>query len=475
MPFKKLMLSAVLASLVMTAQVPEAGARDLPDFTQLVQDEGRAVVNISTTQTVRESVPDVPEGLEGFEGDPFFEFFRRFSPPRLKEFQARSLGSGFIVSNDGYVLTNAHVVARADEITVTLNDKREFKAKLIGSDARTDVALLKINADKLPVAKLGSSAKLKVGEWVVAIGSPFGFDSSVTAGIVSAKGRQLPDENYVPFIQTDAAINPGNSGGPLFNLNGEVVGINSQIFSKSGGFMGISFAIPIDVAMNIADQLKRSGRISRGRIGVVVQEVNKDLAASFGLPRAQGALVTNVAKDGPAGKAGLKPGDIVLKIDGQPIDTSSDLQRVISGILPGKAITMDVWRDRAERTVRVVAEEIKEPDPASAGREYRAPGQPEPGQQKMEPIGLMARELNAAQLLQLGVPYGLLVERASGAALRAGIQQGDVIVGVAGKPLTSGEQFRNAVNATRKGGVLAIQIVRRGGTLFVPLKIGDAE
>ncbi|KZE25304.1 DegQ family serine endoprotease [Crenobacter luteus] len=470
MPFKKLILSTLLASALLAGQVPDAAARELPDFTQLVQNEGRAVVNISTTQTVRQAVPD---GLEGFEGDPFFEFFRRFAPPRPREFQARSLGSGFIVSRDGYVLTNAHVVARADEITVTLTDKREYRARLVGSDARTDVALLKIDAGNLPVARLGSSANLKVGEWVVAIGSPFGFDNSVSAGIVSAKGRQLPDENYVPFIQTDVAVNPGNSGGPLFNLNGEVVGINSQIFSKSGGFMGISFAIPVDVAMDVAEQLKLSGRVSRGRIGVVVQEVGRDLATSFGLPRATGALITNVEKGGPADRAGLRIGDIVLRIDGQNVDSSPDLQRLISGIRPGKAIALDVWRERAERRVNVVADELRDPDPASAGREFRPPSASADGQQQMAPVGLAVRELSAAQRRQLNVPYGLLVERAGGAAARAGIVPGDVIVGLGGEPLRSFAQLRDAVAGARKGSVLAVQLVRRGAVLFVPLKVGE--
>src|SRR3989339_1642070 len=286
-----------------------AYAKELPDFTELVEKQGPAVVNISTTQIIRNAhgLPNLPEG------DPFYEFFRRFAPQIPREQESQSLGSGFIISADGYIMTNAHVVESADKITVRLTDKREFSAKVIGADKRTDVALLKIEATGLPKVTVGDPDKLKVGEWVVAIGSPFGFDSSVTAGIVSAKGRTLPQENYVPFIQTDVAINPGNSGGPLFNMKGEVVGINSQIYSRSGGYMGLSFAIPIDVAMEVANQLRSGGKVSRGWLGVVIQEVSSDLAESFGLDRPRGALIAQVQPDGPAAKAGLQVADVILK------------------------------------------------------------------------------------------------------------------------------------------------------------------
>src|SRR5512140_605983 len=318
-----------------------AQARELPDFTELVEKQGPAVVNISTAQTMR-AHPQIPQMPNLDENDPFFEFFRRFMPPNQgespREFSTRSLGSGFIISADGYLLTNAHVVEGADEITVRLTDKREFKAKLIGTDKRTDVALIKIDATGLPAVRIGDPNKLKVGEWVLAIGSPFGFDNTVTAGIVSGKGRTLPQENFVPFIQTDAAVNPGNSGGPLFNMRGEVVGINSQIYSRTGGYMGLSFAIPIDVAMDVQGQLRTSGRVARGRIGVVIQEVTRDLATSFGLDRARGALVNQVEKGGPAEKAGLEVGDIITRFDGKAVGSSSDLPRMVGGTRPGAKV-----------------------------------------------------------------------------------------------------------------------------------------
>ena len=308
---------------------PRVGV-NLPDFTSLIEAHGPAVVNISTTQTVnaRSRRGDMPLPQED---DPLFDFFRRFMPQQPRNYQAQSLGSGFIIASDGTILTNAHVVADADEVTVRLTDKREFKAKVLGSDKRTDVAVIKINADKLPIVTLGQPAQLRVGEWVVAIGSPFGFDNSVTAGIVSAKGRSLPEENYVPFIQTDVPINPGNSGGPLFNMRGEVVGINSQIYSRSGGYMGISFAIPIDVAMNVAKQLQQNGKVSRGRIGVQIQPLSQELAQSFGLKSTDGALVSMVEPGSPAARAGMQPGDVILKFNGEPVKGSSELPQRTSG------------------------------------------------------------------------------------------------------------------------------------------------
>jgi serine protease Do len=299
------------------------GVRATPDFTELVDKQGPAVVNVSTTSSGRAArgggrLPNVPED------DPFYEFFRRFAPqnPGPREFEAQSLGSGFIISTDGYVLTNAHVVEAAEEITIKLNDKREFKAKVIGADRKTDIALLKIDATGLPAVKIGDPARLRVGEWVVAIGSPFGFESTVTAGIVSAKGRSLPQENFVPFIQTDVAVNPGNSGGPLFNMRGEVVGINSQIYSRTGGFMGLSFAIPIDVAMDIQQQLRTVGKVTRGRIGVGIQPVTKEMAESFGLPKPVGALVNAVEPGSPAEKAGIQVSDVILRFDGKPVSST---------------------------------------------------------------------------------------------------------------------------------------------------------
>ncbi|WP_293764813.1 DegQ family serine endoprotease [uncultured Aquitalea sp.] len=471
MPIKKLIVSAMLAVSVLTIAAPAAMAADLPDFTRIVESEGRAVVNVSTTATVRENVSMVPQGMEG---DPFFEFFRRFAPQQQQERKESSLGSGFIISKDGYVLTNAHVVARADEITVKLTDKREFKAKVIGSDARTDVALLKIDANDLPVVRMADVANLKVGEWVLAIGSPFGFDNTVTSGIVSAKNRMLPDENFVPFIQTDAAVNPGNSGGPLFNLRGEVVGINSQIYSRSGGFMGISFSIPIDVAMNVADQLKAKGKVSRGRIGVAIQELSKDLAASFGLGKPNGALINDVEKKSPAEKAGLRTGDIVLSVGGQPVESSSDLPRLIGNIQPGKPVAMEVWRNRARTTVTVVPEELKNEDPRIAQREYKGQQQA-PESRSMNQVGLALAELTPQQLSKLGVKYALLVQRASGAAARAGLLPGDVILGVGGEAISSFAQFKSVIAGAAKGSTLALQINRRGMIVFVPLTVGAAE
>ncbi|MGH8769225.1 MAG: DegQ family serine endoprotease, partial [Burkholderiales bacterium] len=351
--FRKTVISFCLLLFVPLAGV--AQVQGLPDFTELVEKQGPAVVNVSTTSAAR-SGPQSPVP----EDDPFYDFFRRFGPPQPRDYEARSLGSGFIISADGYILTNAHVVEAAEDINVKLNDKREFKAKVIGSDKRTDVAVIKIEASGLPAVRIGDPERLKVGEWVLAIGSPFGFENTVTAGIVSAKGRSLPQENYVPFIQTDVAINPGNSGGPLFNLKGEVVGMNSQIYSRTGGFMGLSFAIPIDVAMDITHQLRTAGRVSRGRIGVVIQEVTKELAESFGLPKAAGALVNSVEKGGPADKAGLEPSDVILKFDGKTVNSTSDLPRIVAQTRPGSKATMQIWRKGAARDVTVTVGEMPE-------------------------------------------------------------------------------------------------------------------
>src|SRR6267378_4774520 len=348
--------------------------RDLPDFTRVVEEQGNAVVNISTTQAVRRSgaLPQVP----GMEDEEVLEFFRRFIPRQPGPGQpapgprpeSRSLGSGFVISQDGYVLTNAHVVEGADEITVKFTDKRELKAKVIGADKRTDIALIKIDATGLPAVRFGDPAKLKVGEWVVAIGSPFGFENTVTAGIVSAKGRSLPQENFVPFIQTDVAINPGNSGGPLFNMRGEVVGINSQIYSRTGGFMGLSFAIPIDVALDIQKQLREKGRVARGRIGVVIQEVTRDLATSFGLDRPRGALVNSVEKGSPADRAGIEATDIITGFDGKPVENSSDLPRLVGSTRPGSQAAVEVWRKGAARKLSITVGELQEERVAAADK-----------------------------------------------------------------------------------------------------------
>ncbi|HEY4301224.1 MAG TPA: DegQ family serine endoprotease, partial [Candidatus Didemnitutus sp.] len=437
--------------------VPVATAAQLPDFTELVEKQGAAVVNISTTQSVKNpllpQVPNLPED------DPFYEFFRRFIPnPGPREFQSQSLGSGFIISQDGFILTNSHVVESADEITVKLTDKREFKAKVIGADKRTDIALIKIDATSLPAVRFGDPNRLKVGEWVVAIGSPFGFENTVTAGIVSAKGRSLPQENYVPFIQTDVAVNPGNSGGPLFNMRGEVVGINSQIYSRTGGFMGLSFAIPIDVANDVAQQLRTTGKVTRGRIGVVIQPISKELADGFGLPKAQGALVNSVEKGGPAEKAGVEPGDVILRFDGKPVSSSEDLPRIVGATRPGAKVTMQIWRNKATRDVQVVVAEMQQDDRA---RQQGRRGGGKPPATVPSQFGLTLSDLTEAQRSELKVSGGVLVENAQGAAARAGIHRGDVILAVNNQDVKSAEQFNQMMGQYDKGRVVAL-LVRRG-------------
>jgi serine protease Do len=334
---------------------------ELPNFASLVKQEGPAVVNVSTVQPMPQLPPSMP-GIPGLSpDDPAAEFFRRFMPPgEPRQFEARGLGSGFLISADGYILTNAHVVAEAEDVTVRLTNRREYKAKVIGADLRTDVALIKIDATGLPLVRVGDPNKLEVGEWVAAIGAPFGFENSVTAGIVSAKGRSLPEETYVPFIQTDVALNPGNSGGPLFNMRGEVIGINSQIYSQTGGYMGVSFAIPIDIAMEIGKQLRTGGKVVRGRIGVQAQELTAELAASFSLKEVQGALVALVEKGGPADKAGIVPGDVILQFDGKPVQTSADLARLVGETKPGTVVPVELWRKGASQAVRVTVSELKQ-------------------------------------------------------------------------------------------------------------------
>ena len=439
-----------------------AQVQGLPDFTDLVEKQGPAVVNVSTTSTARggEAQSPVPED------DPFYDFFRRFGPPQPRDYETRSLGSGFIVSTDGYILTNAHVVDMADEVTVKLNDKREFKARVIGADKRTDVAVIKIEATGLPAVKIGDPEKLRVGEWVLAIGSPFGFESTVTAGIVSAKGRSLPQENYVPFIQTDAAINPGNSGGPLFNVKGEVVGINSQIYSRTGGFMGLSFAIPIDVAMDISNQLRTAGRVSRGRIGVVIQEVTKELAESFGLPKAAGALVNSVEKGGPAEKAGIETSDVILKFDGKTIASSADLPRIVAQSRPGSKATAQIWRKGAARDVSITVGEMPAEKVAQrAGRKESKPGN------VVARLGLTLSEPSTDQRKELGLSGGLLVEDAQGAAAKAGIRRGDVLMAINNQDVKSIEQLNQLLAQFEKARSVALLIRRGDGALYVPLRL----
>ncbi len=464
----------ILVILFGLSSVVSAQTRELPDFTDLVEKQGAAVVNISTIQTrsilTNRSSPRIPNIPED---DPFFEFFRRHMPPNTAphEFESRSLGSGFVISTDGYIMTNSHVIESADEITVRLTDKREFRAKVIGIDRRTDIALLKIEASGLPKVTQGDPNKLKVGEWVVAIGSPFGFDSSVTAGIVSAKGRLLAQENFVPFIQTDVAINPGNSGGPLFNMKGEVVGINSQIYGRTGGFMGLSFSIPIDVATEISNQLIASGKVSRGRIGVLIQEVTKELAESFGLTKPSGALVTTVQKSGPAEKAGIEARDVILKFNDITITTSSDLPRIVSVTKPGSKVPIQVWRNGSIKEITVTVDEI--PSDEKAANHGSKQGKT---LAVFNRIGLALSELNAEQKKQLEIDNGLLVEdMQSGIASRAGIRPGDVILGINNQSVKTIEQFNQLLGKVEKGRNTALLVQRDGITTFITMKLNDSD
>ncbi len=443
-----------------------AAAREPIDVADLVEKHGPAVVNISTTKVVKRSPDSFPFVIP--DEEEMQEFFRRFFPgPRghggpLQEMPARGAGSGFIVSDDGYILTNAHVVQGADVVTVKLIDKRSFTATVVGTDNRTDVAVIKITANDLPSLKLGDPASLRVGEAVVAIGSPFGFENSVTAGIVSAKGRSLPSENYVPFIQTDVAINPGNSGGPLFNLRGEVVGINSQIYSRNGGYQGVSFAIPIDVAMEVVDQLKSGGKVSRGWLGVVIQEVNADLAESFGLDRPRGALIAEVLEDGPAAKSGLQVSDVILKFNGRAVENSSDLPRMVGMTKPGSKVPVEVWRKGKLQSLSVALGEL--------------PGEVKVSSKEMKSYsrgGLVLSELNADQLDELKLDHGLLVEEATGDAVRSGIRVGDIILAVNNAEVSSVEAFRKAIAAVPTGKSAAILIRRGDNSLYVPLKLSS--
>ncbi|RPD84194.1 DegQ family serine endoprotease [Neisseria weixii] len=444
----------------------------LPDFAQLVQNEGQTVVNIQATATNRSQQRAEENGMDLSQfpdNDPFYEFFKRLVPnlPDMPQEEADSselnFGSGFIISSDGYILTNTHVVAGMGNIKVLLNDKREYTAKLIGSDQQSDVALLKIDAKDLPVVKIGDPKTLKPGEWVAAIGAPFGFDNSVTSGIVSAKGRSLPNENYTPFIQTDVAINPGNSGGPLFNLKGQVVGINSQIYSRSGGFMGISFAIPIDVAMNVADQLKTSGKVQRGQLGVIIQEVSYDLAKSFNLDRASGALIAKVMPNSPAQQAGLQVGDIVRSVNGEEVRSSSDLPVMVGAMPPGKEVKLEVWRKGKKISVNVTLGSTGAPTPS---------GESEMGS-LTSPNDVQSFLVEEAGLtLQTQTTDGkrrLIVTHVSGAAERAGLKRGDEIMAVSQITVNDESSFRSALSSTGKNVPLLVQ--RGSDTLFLALNL----
>lgn len=465
---KKIFFIALLGLITNSLQ-----AKDLPDFTELVEKQGAAVVNVSTTQIIHntQSFPGMPNLPEG---DPFYEFFRRFAPQQApRDQETQSLGSGFIISEDGYILTNAHVVESADKITVRLTDKREFKAKVIGSDKRTDVALLKIEATGLPKITQGDPNLLKVGEWVLAIGSPFGFDSSVTAGIVSAKGRSLPQENFVPFIQTDAAINPGNSGGPLFNMKGEVIGINSQIYSRSGGYMGLSFAIPIDVAMDVVKQLRSTGKVTRGRIGVGIQEVTRELAESFGLPKIGGALISDVEKGGPADKAGIQASDVILKFDGKPVNTSNDLPRIVAGTRPGSKASVQIWRKGEMHELTVTVGEVSDEGRVAQRGNKNGGNSTSPPSESSERLGLELAELTSEQKAELQVDGGLLVEDAKGAAARGEIRRDDVILGIGNVTVKSLEQFNGLLKQIPKGQRVALRVRQGDATTYITLKLDE--
>ena len=469
-------LGALVGVLWFSPAVPAQVGKGLPDFTELYEQQGPAVVSIDVTQKSRRSA--MPELSED---DPFYEFFRRFgqiprNTPRPRDFEQQSTGSGFILSADGYVLTNAHVVDEASEVSVKLTDKREFKAKVVGTDKRTDVALLKIEATGLPKVTIGDPEKLKVGEWVAAIGKPFGLENTITAGIVSAKGRELPNENLVSYIQTDVPINPGNSGGPLFNLKGEVVGVNSMIYSRTGGSMGLAFAIPIDVAINVTKQIQEKGRVTRSRIGVQIQEVSRETADAFGLAKASGALVNSVEKGGPADKAGIEQGDIIVKADGRTVSSSAELPRIITAVKPGTRIVLQVWHKGAIKDINVTVAELKEDEGARPARK------PPPGKdkEKAKPnrMGLVLSDLSEEQKKELEIKNGVGVEEISGTA-RGDIQPGDIILALISRGTTieakSAEQLNAQIAKAEKGSSVTLLLRRGERQFYSTIKLGSGS
>ena len=460
--------AAVAAAAAPAPAAPAAPqvAMALPDFTQIVSRMGPAVVNIRVMGSTKVGLQG--QGMPQFdEDDPFFEFFRRFQGPQNPRGQQRDVpvfgaGSGFIISPDGVILTNAHVVRDAKEVTVKLQDRREYRAKVLGSDPKTDVAVLKIDAKNLPIVPIGKSSDLKVGEWVLAIGSPYGLDSTVTAGVVSAKGRSLPDDSNVPFIQTDVAVNPGNSGGPLFNTRGEVIGINSQIYSQTGGYQGLSFAIPIDVAYRIKDQIVTTGKVQHAKLGVTVQEVNQGFADSFKLESPEGALVSNVERGGAADRAGIKSGDVIRKLNGQPIVASGDLPAMLSLAKPGEKVALDVWRDGKIVQLHATLADASE----KAAKDERA----DAGADNGSKLGLALRPLDPSERRQSGIASGLVIEDAGSAAANAGVQPGDVLLSINGHLVTTVEQVRDVVGKASKSVALLIQ--RGNDRIFIPVRIG---
>jgi len=465
-------LAAVQPAAGAPAAVPTVG---VPDFAAITRANGPAVVNISVVGDARAmqmrgddaASDDDDQGAQGGSDDPFFDFFRRFGMPGMqggpqapqREIPARGLGSGFIVSSDGLILTNAHVVYGAKEVIVKLTDRREFQAKVLGMDTKTDVAVLRIDAKNLPVVRLGNTKDLQVGDWVLAIGAPFGFENSVTAGVVSAKGRSLPDDSLVPFLQTDVAINPGNSGGPLFNARGEVVGINSQIYTRSGGFQGVSFAIPMELASKIEQQIVAHGKVEHARLGVAIQEVNQSFAESFGLSSPEGALVSSVEDGSPAAKAGLKPGDVVREVDGQRIVSSGDLPAYVGLRQPGEKVTLHIWRQRKPETV------IATLGNADQGKQQVAASVPA----SKSALGLGLRPLTPQEQQAAGVKGGLLIGRVQGPAAEAGVAPGDVLLSINNQPVTSIDTVRAAM--AQAGKTVALLVQRDGSTIFVPVHL----
>ncbi len=465
----------LLLTMALTAQVQ---ARSLPDFSELVENNSPVVVNISTTTKVKQGIGQLPHGMQIPdlpEDSPFNDLFKHFfgeggENGQMPERDAKSLGSGVIISADGYILTNNHVVSDAEEIIVRLSDHRELVASVVGTDERSDIALLKIEAENLPAARLGKSEQLKVGEWVLAIGSPFGFERTATAGIVSAKGRALPRENYVPFSQTDVAINPGNSGGPLFNMDGEVIGVNSQIFSRTGGYMGLSFAIPIEVAMNVAEQLKTTGHVSRGWLGVLIQDVTRELAESFGMKKPMGALVSKVLPDSPAAKGKVEVGDIILEFNGREVINSANLPPIVGSTPVGKEVQVKVLRNGKQRMLTMALGELKDEDKevvATVGPNVTSSGRLGLG------VSDVPKELR--EQMELGEGGALVGELGSGAAAKAGIRSGDVIVMFNSVRVKSAEHFRSLVDDAPEGAAVPVLVQRRGGPTFLAIKMPEKK
>lgn len=466
------MLMALLMWLMLSSAAHARGG--LPEFTELVAENGDAVVNISTKSKANEMASSqLPPGMEMPEGTPFDDFFRRFfgDPSQPRAPQPSSLGSGFVLSSDGFILTNHHVIKDADEIIVRFSDRTELVAELLGSDERSDVALLKVDAEgmNLKAVKLGDSNDLKVGEWVLAIGSPFGFDYSATAGIVSALGRSLPSDSYVPFIQTDVAINPGNSGGPLFNLDGEVIGINSQIYSRTGGFMGVSFAIPVDTVMNVVEQIKEQGYVSRGWLGVVIQDVTRELAESFGLSKPRGALVSRVVADSPAEKAGFEAGDVILKFNDRNVDASSDLPPIVGRTEIGKKSTAEIMRNNKKMTLEVIVEELPEDEQIASG------AAPRTGQFYDNRMAIEVTDLTAEQRAELGPSQtGVTVRKIeSGPAVEAGIVPGDILLSINNQKIVDAKQFMEVAKSLPTNKAIPVLVQRSGASQFLALKIPE--